>query len=198
MSENSGKTVEVKELPSKKIRIFDDRKSFDVDIPVGVRDTTENCPLSVTITPMTHREAEVRKRIKKALTVEMNNSNRIAGISQSDIRDYNEAFSEIIKNDECLSDDDYLEKMENFQDEWDDFRAKVESKDLTAYYAEEDRLHDNALDVIAKNVQSLNWEDNSVSIDRSVVENLHPDLLSWLLVQIEINSYLDEGEIVGF
>ena len=198
MSDNSGKTVEVKELPSKAIRLFEDRESFTVAIPQSVQDTTENCPVTVSITPMSHRDAEVRKRIKKALTVAMSKSNRIAGITAKDVQKYNEAFSDVLANGNELSEEEHFQALSDFQDDWDWFKAKVDSKDLTEYYAEEDRLHDNALEVIAKNVVSLNWGDSNATISRENVECLHPDLISWLLVQIESNSYLTEGEITGF
>ncbi len=97
-----------------------------------------------------------------------------------------------------MSDGEKLETLEKFQVEWEDFRAKADEKELTEYYKAEDALHDNALDVIAKNVTSLNWEDDSAVITKGNVEFLHPDLISWLLVQIETHSYLTEGEITGF
>jgi len=198
MSENSGKTVEVRDLPSRTIRLFADRKPIEIDIPQEVQDTTENCPLTVTITPMTHREAEVRKRIKKALSVEMSKSNRLVGITAEDIHRYNVAYCELLEHTDELEPTDSLKCMIDFQQEWDSFKSKIDSKDLTAYYAEEDRLHDNALGVIASNVVSLNWDDNTATITKDNVECLHPDLIAWLLVQIESNSYLDEGEIMGF
>lgn len=198
MNDNSGKTVEIKELPSKTIRLFADREPIDIDIPQEVQDTTENCPLTVTITPMTHRDAEVRKRIKKSLSVEMNKSNRVAGITAEEVYEYNKAYSQLLEDSSDLGDEETLKAMMDFQEEWDSFRCKVDSKDLKEYYAIEDILYDNAVDVIAKNVVSLNWEDDSAVITKENVECLHPDLISWLLVQIEANSYLNEGEVLGF
>lgn len=198
-----GKTVKLKEENTGKMRIWKNRNPFDVVVPDSVREIIDDCPVSVTITPMTHREAEVRTRLKKKLQSATVRCNSQAGIYESDVTLYNVELATIRGETELPEgateeqQEDAYGKLTEFQKKWEWFTTLIRTRDESIVWEAEDELHDNSMLTVVNNCKSINWEDRQEEVKPDGTDFLHPDFLSWILYQIEDNSYLTEGEITG-
>lgn len=196
---SEGKTVKLEEVPKVKTRIFKSREPFEVPVPEAVSKQVEDCPVSVTITPMEYVEAEARKRLKRALSVATRRSNREAGVSEDEVTEYHSEYYAILEGFSEDSKEAEAEKaISEFRKKWADLVAKLETKDMTLVYDAQDNLRQNAVEVVAKNCVSINWEDRKVEIGIGENDFIHPDFFQWILAKIEENSYLTEGEVLGF
>lgn len=193
-----GKTVKLTEENKGKLRLFKNREPYEVEVPSSVSEYVEDCPKSVTITPMSHRDSEVRSRIKKKLTTAQLRSNYKAGISEADVTEYHRELSDLQTIDvEEKSEEDLLNNLLAFQRKWEEFTYKVKTKDMEEVWELEDELYNNSLLTVLNNCKSINWEDRSVEIKEGENDFLHPDFFQWILFQIEDGSYLRENEITG-
>jgi hypothetical protein len=230
------KTVEVKEVSTGKTRLFRKRDTVTIELPKKVLEEFDGCPLSIDIRPMSHGEAEARKRLKSKIAAAKNASNHKAGISVSDTTEFIIALAKLESEEnkgtdkawvselkalegeegKCTKDEYdgkllkfqdkwrehvskvYLSKQLKFQKKWSGFQGKVALKDTSGEEQAEDNLRENAVKCVINNCLKLNFEDESISIDAETIEAIHPDLFYWVLSSIENESYLTNGEVLGF
>jgi len=86
------KEIALKELPDGKIRLFRSRDAVKIDTPKGVLGNSnidkKSIPIAVEITPMTHRESEVRSRMKQAVDMANRLCNINSGVTHAEIDEY--------------------------------------------------------------------------------------------------------------
>ena len=195
----AGKTVEVKDIADKKIRLFKSREPYTVEVPTEVVESYEDVPLSVTLTPMTHREAEVRSRLKSAIATANSVSNYEAGIDDGETTKFMTELALLENGNEDKTEQEILKDLEAFQKKWKGLREKTARKDLTQVYKAEDDLRSNAVEVVLSNCKGLTFEGGDVvELSSDTIECVHPDLFNWILSKIEEESYLTNGEVLGF
>jgi len=231
------KTVEVKEVSTGKTRLFRKREPILVMTPQAVLDSCEDAPISVSIMPMTHAEAEKRDRLKKKIPIAKRIANQKAGISVKEVSNFNKeyvsmersraieqselliALTDIEKTeyesaklqDDAMSsfektkedlDKAYLATLEKFQEKWSSFQEKSDVRDMDhmeKHEEAEDNLLLNSARCISANCLELNYEDGRVvEVNNDSIDEIHPDLFYWILTNIENESYLTNGEVLGF
>jgi len=208
-NKTDGKTVQLKELPDDKIRIFRNRDSVIVPFPDSVRAKVDGAPLSVEITPMTHRDAELRKRVNAGISKAEKRAISACGISYSeyikftvDAIDTNSKIFEKVKDGKKiklkLTSEEQTKLQDDFNKKWDKVNKLLLEKDDTGVWEAEDKVLENSVRIVANNCKFLHFDDGvSVSIDNESIDSLHPDLFQWVLTQIEDISYLKSGEVLG-
>jgi len=201
-----GKTVQLKELPSEQIRIFRNRDAVTVLFPEEVRASVVGAPVSIDITPMTHREAEHKKRIEKLVGKAETKSVVACGVKYSDyIAFTKEAIETNIKlfksgdNDGFkLTQTEQAKLQDKFNKKWSKINDLLATKDDTLIWEAQDKVLENSVKIVAGNCKSLNFEDSEpVEVSVNNIDSIHPDLFKWILTQIEKISYLDSGEVLG-
>jgi hypothetical protein len=212
MAKTDGKTVQLKELPEQAIRIFRNRDAITVLFPEEVRAKVDGAPLSIDICPMSHREAELRKRIIKGVSRAEKISIRDCGVNNSEYVKYlkeaietNKKIFEIVTDEESEqygefkhSEEDREKFSSDFEEKWERVNDLLLGKDDTGIYRAQDDVLENSVEIVAKNCDQLNFEDGTAQeINSETIEYLHPDLFKWVLSQIEDISYLRSGEILG-
>lgn len=198
------KVVELKELPENKIRLFRSREEVTVDMPNAIVNSDkvddETVPVSITIRPMSHREAEVRNRLRRNVDVAMAKTNMTAGISDDDMREF---ISDKIKIYEMMGKDEFTEQdiedtYKEFKTRWKDLIYKDKTKDMSEVYKAEDELRENSVECVCNNCISINFKHGITEINADTIDCIHPDLFWWILTEIESISYLKQDEVVGF
>ena len=195
---SSEKTVEVKEVSTGKTRLFRKRDTVVVLTPKEVIDTFEGVPLSISIRAMSHGEAETRKRLKAKIQQARDASNTKAGITRAEVTKYITEFSDLEHENKEKSDEDQYAALQKFQKKWSKFQDKSELRDLDGIYEAEDAVRADAVRCVVSNCISLNFEDESIDIGVDTIDAIHPDLFYWILKSIEDESYLTDGEVLGF
>jgi len=220
------KAIEMRDLPDNKIRLFRDRSPEIVPLPESVKENKNTAPdampESITITPMTHREAELRERLRNALDVKMKIANYEAGITAEEIKGHANDVSEYVKyrkekadqaleilNDESLTEEERILATEEISadmdamytrlvSKWADFLNKQNKRDMGAFYDAEDALRENTVQIVCNNCKAITIGGEDVKITPDTLDKIHPDLIYWIVFEIESRSYLTAGEIAGF
>jgi len=206
------KAIEFRELPDNKVRLFRDRSEIVIETPQGVKDNTniapESIPESISITPMTHREAELRERLKSALQSANRRVNFEAGITREEIAEYETDIKKVyddtlaVLEDESIPEEERLIKAEKVKvdvlDKHKDFLYKSECRNLAPIHDAEDALRENTVSVVCSNCKSITVKGESIKITPDTLDSIHPDLIWWIVFEIESHSYLTTGEIAGF
>ena len=194
----SEKTVEVKEASTGKTRLFRKLEDIVVMTPKEVIDNYEDVPTSIVIKPMTHSEAEVRKRLKAGLSNANKSANQKAGITDVDIVNYIDANDKLNSLEVSLGADEFYKEQIKFAKKFAPLLEKTANKDLSIVYDAEDKLRENAVHCVVNNCIKINFDDDSVEITPDTIDAIHPDLFYWILSKIEEESYLTDGEVLGF
>jgi len=194
----SEKTVEVKEVSTGKSRLFRKRETVVVETPKEVVENFEGVPVSISIRAMSHGEAETRKRLKAKIQQARDASNTKAGITREEITKYIIEFSDLEHDNKERDDDEQYKALQKFQKKWSKFQDKSELRELDGVWLAEDAVRADAVSCVVSNCVSLNFEDEVVEIGVDTVDEIHPDLFYWILKSIEDESYLTDGEVLGF
>ncbi|MCP4255946.1 MAG: hypothetical protein GY774_00295 [Planctomycetes bacterium] len=192
-------TVEFKNLPTGDIRLWSSREPVVVTLPVE----GEGIPESVTITPMTHRDAEVRDQYKNAVAIDELERRIKAGVGSKIHAKFALASKEMHKKIEKLDkeSDEYQEITTEFMAEWGDLSDNLrlaKSKNPEDFDSSpEGRLLKNTQYTIDKYCVSLNFGDSRVEIKAGDSEKLSPAFIEWIVTQIEKESYLSGEDQLG-
>jgi len=190
--------IEVKEESTGKTRLFRKREDVVVITPKEVQEKYDGVPTSIVVRAMSHSEAEVRKRLKQALITAQSVANQKAGISETDILNYTRDLIQLESIDSKKNQEEYEKESLRFIKKHSKLKEKLNAKDLTGVYSAEDAIRANAVQVVANNCVKLVFDDIEEEVNAETIDCIHPDLFYWILKHIEEESYLTEGEVLGF
>lgn len=201
--------IEIKELPDNKIRLFRSREFEVVAIPEDVLSVIggdDDCiPVSVSIRPMSHQEAEVRKRLKSEIDRQSRLSDQKAGITSAMVKSFVDDWQKCndILNDKELEDSEKMKKFEELNEKLDIDHAELIEKrqvqDNTGIFKAQDDLLENSVRCVIANMNIMTMKNGiEVAITKFNIDCIHPDLFGWIISKIEERSYLKSGEVLGF
>jgi len=195
MAEGNAEII-IKDVPSREpLRLFGGREEQEVKFPIISSEEFDNSIESVTITPMTHRQAEIRKRLQEEITRAKDRSNFDAGVNQNDVIKYLTEYQTALSIDDDTKRDTKLAKL---NDKYSTLLPKLNSADKREVYVAEDELLDHARSVVISNCKSINFKDGTnVQLTEQNIDNLHIDVFSWVIDKIDDISYLTDSDILG-
>ncbi len=198
-------TVEFKDLPTGDIRLWSSREAVEVPLVVDGKPLEgDGVPVSITIEPLTHRDAEVRNQYKNAVTVDGLRRRIAAGVGSAEQAKFAIASKEMhasIKGLEKES-DDYVEITAEFMAKHGGINDKLriaQAEDPAEFDSSPDgKLLRNTQYCVEKYCNSINFSNgDKVLIKEGDSENLSPEFLSWAIGKIEKESYLSSEDELG-